>query len=235
MPRSLEGFANQSVYVGVGLQSKEFSNMWYTTRLKRDDDKSYNKSVAPCMTPEKQLLYEAFTLLRTHHCDSRRVSFSMNFITSIKKDLKTELKRSKLKNSMRDNPTTSADDIILTLSQIYQESIDKEVDQGVNPSDKLSREDVLAVASEESRGTETILTKSREPKEKIKKKVMHKNMGDNLWEIGVGMFAKKDTLTIRAEAEETRILKSDVRNFILADIHTSTFGTDVDEKGYTHL
>ena len=113
--------------------------MWYTTRLKRDDDKSYNKSVAPCMTPEKRLLYKVFTLLRTHCCDNRQVSFSMNFITSIEKDLKTELKRSKLENSMRDNPITSANDILLTLSQVYQESIDKEVDQGVNPSDKLSR------------------------------------------------------------------------------------------------
>ena len=46
MPRSLEGFVSQSVYVGVGLQSKEFSDMWYTTRFKGDDKKSYNKSVA---------------------------------------------------------------------------------------------------------------------------------------------------------------------------------------------
>ena len=105
----------------------------------------------------------------------------------------------------------------------------------MNQSDELPREDVLALTSEESGGTEPILSKSREPKEKIKKKVMHENMGDDLWEIGVGMFAEKDTLSIRAEAEETRILKSDVRKCILADIHASTFGADVDKKGYTHL
>ena len=106
----------------------------------------------------------------------------------------------------------------------------------MNPSDELSREDVLAVVSEESGGTETMLTKSCEPKEKIKKKVMHENMGDDLWEIGVGIFAKKDTLkSIRAEAEETRILKSDIRKCIMADIHASTFGADIDKKGYTHL
>ena len=51
IPRSLKGFANQSVYVGVGLQLNEMSDMWYTTQFKEDTDASYKKSVPLWMTP----------------------------------------------------------------------------------------------------------------------------------------------------------------------------------------
>ena len=235
MPRSLKGFANQSVYVGVGLKSKEMSDMWYTTQFKRNTDASYNKSVPPCMTPEKRLLYEVFTLLNTHHCDNRRVSLQINFITSIRSKLKTDLKRSKLDNAMKDNPSTSADNILATLSQVYQESIDKEVDQSVNPSEELSDADLSATTSDEVEGEVAVVQSRGELKEKIKKKTMHDNIGEDLWEIGVSMFAENDVLAIRSNAEETRSLKSDVRACILADIHASINGADIDERGHTHL
>ena len=64
---------------------------------------------------------------------------------------------------------------------------------------------------------------------------MHDNIGEDLWEIGVSMFAENDVLAIRSNAEETRSLKSDVRACILADIHASINGADIDERGHTHL
>ena len=72
-------------------------------------------------------------------------------------------------------------------------------------------------------------------KKKKKKKRMHDNIGEDLWEIGVSMFAENDVLAIRSNAEETRSLKSDVRACILADIHASINGADIDERGHTHL
>jgi len=65
MPKSLEGFANQSLYVGVGLQRKQFTNRWYTTKFETDDDMpNYHSTVKPSMTPERKLVYEVFFFFR---------------------------------------------------------------------------------------------------------------------------------------------------------------------------
>ena len=69
----------------------------------------------------------------------------------------------------------------------------------------------------------------------MKKKTIHENFGEDLWEIGICMFAEKDVVNIRAEAQETLRLKSDVRKCILEDIHASSRGADVDQNGHKHL
>ena len=71
-PKSLKSFVEQSLYVGLGLVCRAFTDTWYTTAFKEKKQGNYTRSVAPCMTPEKKLLYEALKLLQTHRVDKTR-------------------------------------------------------------------------------------------------------------------------------------------------------------------
>ena len=62
MLKSLLGFANQSLYVGVGLMCRNFTDMWYTLTFKGDVAPDYTSTVALSMTPERKLIYEVLTL-----------------------------------------------------------------------------------------------------------------------------------------------------------------------------
>ena len=56
MPKSLVGFANQSLYVDVGLMCKQFASRWYTTSFTSEDETSYYMStVKPSMMPENKI------------------------------------------------------------------------------------------------------------------------------------------------------------------------------------
>ena len=71
MPMSLIDFASQSQYIGVGLKSKVHNKRWYTTKSKPEDETpDCSSTVKPCMTPEQMLVYEVFSLLKTHVMDS---------------------------------------------------------------------------------------------------------------------------------------------------------------------
>ena len=70
MPKTLSGFANQSVYVGVGLMCKQFTSTWYITNyFNQAKTADYKRTAVPSMSPEKKLVYEVFSLLHTHVCD----------------------------------------------------------------------------------------------------------------------------------------------------------------------
>ena len=125
MPKSLEGFANQSLNVGVGLMSKGYTNIWYSTKFKHNDTADCTRTVVLCMTPEKKLVYQIFHLLGTHEVNPERTNFTKTYISSIKDKILVELQCDVLERSMKESPTTSADNILTTLSLVYQESIDK--------------------------------------------------------------------------------------------------------------
>ena len=125
MPKTLESFANQSLYVGVGLMCKNFCDTWYTSKFKGDKPADYTRSVASGMTPEKKLLYEVFVILQTHAQKSRDKP-TKTYVVSIKDRISTELRRDVLERAMKETPKTSADEILDTLSATYQESIYKE-------------------------------------------------------------------------------------------------------------
>ena len=74
--KSVAAFENNSNYVGLGMKSRVFSDMWYSTTWKKDKEPSYRKNVAPCMTPEKRLCYQIFVQLNTHVVDANRVKFT---------------------------------------------------------------------------------------------------------------------------------------------------------------
>ena len=123
MPRSLTGFARQSIYVGIALMTKQFSNFWYTVRFKLDREATYNRSVAPVMTPEKRVIYEIMTLMKSETEDSNRQLHKSYVVERVDSKITTELKRTKLEGQINDCPATSADDMLKTLDQIYEESI----------------------------------------------------------------------------------------------------------------
>ena len=73
MPKSLIGFADQSLYIGVELMCKQFATQWYTTSFKPDDSTlDYTSRVKLSTTPERKLVYEVFSLLGTYLCDKIR-------------------------------------------------------------------------------------------------------------------------------------------------------------------
>ena len=63
-PKSITGFEEQSIYVGVGLMCKQFTDEWHTNALQSEGQTDYSLTVPPSMTPEKQLVYEVFKLYR---------------------------------------------------------------------------------------------------------------------------------------------------------------------------
>jgi len=204
MPKSLESFAHQSLYVGVGLKCKQFTNRWYTTKSKKDKDASYTSTVAPCMTPERQLVYEVFCLMNTHIINPRRKSFEKNDVGKVSDKLTVDLRRDVLERSMKEAPVTSADSILATLSIVYQESIDKQSDSAVAVSEELDVADMSEVGPAEAGRAATVpahrSTKSRS--ENVKKKTMSDLIGKDLWKLGKEEFAKKDVVRLRSEEAE---------------------------------
>jgi len=73
------------------------------------------------------LVYEVFSLLKTHVSCSLHKTFDISYVSMVKDQLTVELKRDVLERSMmKCTPSTSADNILSTLSMVYQSSIDKE-------------------------------------------------------------------------------------------------------------
>ena len=66
MPKSILGFAEHSLYVGIGLTCRLFTDFWYSTARKKESPPDYKSGRASSMTPEKKMIYEVFKLLDTH-------------------------------------------------------------------------------------------------------------------------------------------------------------------------
>jgi len=225
MPKSLVGFASQSLYVGVGLMSKQFSARWYTTKFKDEDETpTYSSTVKPCMTPEKKLVYQAFSLLKTHVSDPSRTSFEMGYVMSIEKQLTVDLKRDVLERSMKGAPETSADKLLTSLSTTYQESIDN---SGVDSAEELDDGDKDELDVEESsdgvEGDSSSGYKSLKTT-KISNKKINPLMGKDVYKIGRDLLAEKDIVAIRAEAARRREKKSSVRACIMKSINEMVNG-----------
>ena len=87
------------------------------------------------MTPKKKLVYQVFSLLKTHVSDPSCKTLDVCYVMSIEKQLTVELKMDVLERSMKGSPATSADKLLSSLSTTYQESIDK--NGGVDDVEKL--------------------------------------------------------------------------------------------------
>jgi hypothetical protein len=174
------------------------------------------------MTPEKKMIYEVFRLLGTHVEDISRSSFPINFVTSIKDKITTDLRRDALERCMKEGPKTSADDILKSLNQVYEESIQK---IGLNVVDDVEEDGELD-AGDAFEYEEEVATPQRQStaRTKVTKRTMHKDMFKDPWKLGRESFYKKYVLGIRAEGVRRRERKSQVRKCILNGIHASMTG-----------
>ena len=144
----------------------------------------------PTITPEKKLVYEMFALLNTHVSYSLCKSFDIGYVSTVKDQRTVDLKRDVLEWSMKGAPSTSADNILATLSMVYQPSIDKE--QAVDASEELD-DGVLEEAVSELRRSDSTEKSTRIKKlEKIKKKNMCTMIGDDLWKAGRRSFQREE-------------------------------------------
>ena len=119
-PNSLAAFEDQSNYVGLGIKSRVFCDMWFSTKWDVNKVHTYRKNVAPCMTPEKCLYYQIFVKLNTHVADPNWIKFTKTYVGNVKDKLDVSLRRDVLENSMPDHATTNANDILKSLTQVYE-------------------------------------------------------------------------------------------------------------------
>jgi len=127
---------------------KQFATQWYTTSFKSDDPMpDYSSTVKPSMTPEKKkLVHEVFSLLGTHFCDTNRTTFDISYVVSIKDNSAVDLKQEVLERTMTLAPTMSADNILATLSTVYQDTTANE--QSVNLVEELEYGDLEEARTE---------------------------------------------------------------------------------------
>ena len=93
-------------------------------------------------------------------------SFSKTFIVSIRSKITIDLRRKVLDNSMKDGPTTSADDILKTLSDVYKESMDKQT--AVQPEEEMAPGEKNA-PTESTKPRDVVRIKARSKKKKIRR------------------------------------------------------------------
>ena len=162
------------------------------------------------MTPERQFIYEIFKLLNTHQPDPKRIEFSKNYISSVKDEITTELRREVLESRMKDGPTTSCDDILATLSEVYEKTIDAETPD--TAGEELSRDELSEEAPIEA---EPESNNIQQQWGKLKKKIMHDLIGDDLWTLGREKWEERDILRLRDEAKRLLVKKARVRRCII--------------------
>ena len=148
MPRSLIGYFNQSLCLGAGIACKHFCDANYTTRQKNVESEAYRDSMTPSMTPEKRAVYQVFVLTDTH-IENKQREYTRDFIPKIASKITVTLKRKKLKEAAQ-GPETSADDILKTLSTVYDESIDNHV----TVTDEMDDDNTELVCIDEAAATE---------------------------------------------------------------------------------
>ena len=208
MPRSLIGFVEQSVYVGFGLMCRAFTDRWYTTAPNTDKACDYQKTVPPTMTPEKKAIYKMFHLLETH-IEKGRPSFSAGYVLSIKNKLTIDLERKKLEGEINDSPETSADGILMSLDELYAESIDKEV--------AVTTEEELECDGEEAASDASIQPEASGKKARSRKKKAepYAQMGEDITAIGFELLSERNILEVRAELDRRSKLKNTLRQCIV--------------------
>ena len=176
---------------------------------------TYNNAVPSNTTPEQQLLYEVFKLLYTHKEDTPGQStFTNSYVSSTKDSISIDLCRVVLENSMNEIEETSADEILTSLSGVY-ESADGAV-TGIDPVEELNEGEQLGTISE------VVLTDddANRPSAPISmsKKKMHNKIFENPWSIGLKALDENDVLYDRAETTRILAKKVCIRRCILHGI-----------------
>ena len=212
VPKTLISFAFQSNYVGIGLMCKRHTDLWCSASWKGGVPHNYKPHVKPIMTPEKRLLYQVFAKLSTHIADNARVNFNKAYVSSVKSKLTIDLKRSVLGNSMSYSTPTSANDILKSITGVFET---------VHQFDPLAEGELEAgeiVNVPTAAPLATIPEDTPLVVENFTKAVMSPLFFDDPWAKGRATFAEKDILAIRVECVRRLVLKSRVRRCILNGI-----------------
>ena len=203
-----------------------FSDLWFTTKWDGEtvaNAPKYTKSVAPCMTPEKRLLYQVFAKLNTHIVNINRVKFTNTFVGKVREKLDVDLRREVMENSTKDHVHSSADDILKSLTLVYEESIDGvgiDVLDGIEGECEIEADEPAEVAgSVEDHNDPNQYGPANEGPDSTGK--IHKHMFDNPWKIGRALLDIRDVTRVRAEIQRRLQKKSDVRKCILNGIRAS--------------
>ena len=234
MPKTLASFAFQSNYVGLGLLCKNFTDLWCSTVWHGDDEATYTSSVAPSMAPERKLIYKVFGLLQTHMSSVRRTKFKKIYVTSIRKQISVDIRRTVLESSMHESPATTADDILTSLNLVLNNA----KTTGVDPTEELDVADINEVNAMkefdnfvEEEELPTVLAPEDstadgenednclpDSVEAFTKKKMQEYMLKDPWQIGHEKLKTMDVLFTRAERARRLEKKSRIRKCILNGI-----------------
>ena len=197
MPKSLQSFEEQSNQVGLALKAKLQSDIWYTSNFEDITERNIRKNVAPKMTPEKQLCYEIFLLLKTHVHDESREKFERTYITSIQEKISVDLRRNVLERSMHEAPQSPADDILRSLNKVYNDSI-RQAGVDIAVEERQEGEQHAAEECVENKKNNTARHNIGKTS-KVARRSMHKGILKEPWKEGRMEFRKKDVIKLRVE------------------------------------
>ena len=130
---------------------------------------------------------------------------------------------------MKETPKTSVDDLLVSLSTTYEESINRVT--AVTSEEELGTGDDK---TEEAETTEPTIEMTSTKKEKIQKKKVHVLMGEDPWKLGREKLSDKNILQVRAEKARQSQEKSKIRECILSDIETLGAATPVDKLNHVN-
>ena len=147
-------------------------------------------------------------LLETH-IQKGHPSFSAGYVLSIKNKLTVDLERKKLEGEINDSPDTSADGILMSLDELYAESINKEV--------AVTTEEELECDGEEAANNASIQSEASAKKARSRKKKAepYAQMGEDITAIGFELLSERNILEVRAELDRRSKLKNTLRQCIV--------------------
>ena len=161
-------------------------------------------------------------MLDTHKEKATRVSFAGDYVQSVKDNLGIDLKRLRLESSMND-VATSADGILILLSDLYAEAIDKvksvATQEELGVSDQFDREFVESEAMQSSR------------RSGIKEKTLCPLLGQDVRPVGMKSLMERNVLDVRVEKYRVSRENATLRSCItqLANDYKNVTHLDLDD------
>ena len=162
-------------------------------------------------TLKKKLLYEVLGLLGTQREDIQCSTFKISFVASVKDSISVDLRRDILKNSTKETLTISPNDILASVTQIYNESISS---AAANPTvdNKLDAANIDGIDDDYKITNQRAGTHISPPRDTTAKKTMHVLLRKNPWNKGHTKSIKNNVLVMHAEGVCGRRKEASIRS-----------------------
>jgi hypothetical protein len=133
MPRTKEGFIDQSRYIGIAKKSRCTIEDLYTIKpiTNKKPSRSASKKVDK---PQQSIIYELLVAMDTGALNPNR-TFSPKVLVDVSKKMKTPLKLKSVEGRMQDKREYTHDNILSTLKQIMIDRASVST-RGLNDKDK---------------------------------------------------------------------------------------------------